>query len=74
MTVKQAAEKLEVCVATVYNLVAAGRLRCERHGLGRGCIRITEEQLAAYRTGATPLPLPPAPPKAPQVRLKHLEL
>jgi excisionase family DNA binding protein len=71
MTVKQAAEKLEVSQATVYALVASGRLRCYRVGIGRGCIRITDEHLAEYLKGAEPV-IAPAPPPARQVRLKHL--
>ena len=71
MTVKQAAEKLEVSQATVYALVASGRLRCHRVGLGRGCIRITEEHLVEYLKGAEPVIAPMLPP-ARQVRLKHI--
>jgi hypothetical protein len=38
-----------LCIlALCYALIAAGKLRCTRHGLGRGCIRISEDQLAAY--------------------------
>ena len=48
MTVKDAAARLEVSPSLVYALIASGRLRCTRHGLGRGCIRISEEQLAEY--------------------------
>jgi excisionase family DNA binding protein len=49
MTVAEAAKTLEVSTRTVYALCRAGRLGCERHGLGRGAIRITPEQLAEYR-------------------------
>jgi excisionase family DNA binding protein len=71
MTVKQAAEKLEVSQATVYALVASGRLRCYRVGMGRGCIRITDEHLAEYLKGTEPVIAPaPSPPR--HVRLKHL--
>ena len=60
MTVKQAAERLEVSRSTIYGLVAARKLRCSRIGLGRGAIRITEEQLDEYRRGAEVVP-PPRP-------------
>jgi excisionase family DNA binding protein len=58
MTVKQAAERLEISPSLVYSLVSAGKLPCTRHGLGRGCIRISEEQLAEYRKGAEVAPAP----------------
>jgi len=72
VTVKQAATRLEVSQATVYALVAAGKLRCSRVGLGRGVIRISDEQLAEYLCAAEPRTGPPAP--AARVRLKHLRL
>jgi excisionase family DNA binding protein len=72
VTVRAVAERLEVSPATVYALVAANKLRCCRVGLGRGCIRISEEQLADFLRGAEPKPDPPA--SAPRVRLRHLRL
>jgi excisionase family DNA binding protein len=48
VTVPQAAAVLEVTPALVYRLCAAGRLAHRRIGLGRGTIRITAEDLAAY--------------------------
>lgn len=53
MTVKQAAERLEISPGLVYALVASGKIRHERHGLGRGAIRITEEALEEYRRSVT---------------------
>jgi excisionase family DNA binding protein len=60
MRVRDVAARLEVSQTTVYQLIAAGKLRCTRHGLGRGCIRITDEQLADYlkRAEAVPAPAP----------------
>jgi excisionase family DNA binding protein len=58
-------------VATVYAMVASGRLRCYRVGNGRGVIRIAEEHLTEYLAGAEPVKTAPAPP-AHRVRLKHL--
>ncbi len=49
MTVKQASLKLGICAGTVYALCAAGRIQHERHGLGRGVIRISDEALEEYR-------------------------
>lgn len=71
MTVKQAALRLEVSPATIYGLVASGRLKCYRIGAGRGVIRIAEEHVSEYlRTAETE----PARPPAPRARLKHLRL
>lgn len=49
ITVKQAAKRLGVSVSLIYALVAAGRLRHYRVGLGRGTIRIDEEALAEVK-------------------------
>ncbi len=49
LSVKQAAERLGVSAALVYALCAKNRIRHERHGLGRGTIRIPEEALNEYR-------------------------
>ena len=78
MKVKEAAARLEVSAATVYGLVAAGKLRCYRVGLGRGCIRISEDHIAAYLAASEPAVLPPAPVPAPaparRMKLKFLNL
>lgn len=71
MRVREVAERLEVSPSTVYQIIAAGKLRCSRVGIGRGVIRISEEQLAEYLRAAEPVP---ARPPAPRARLKHLRL
>jgi excisionase family DNA binding protein len=71
MTVKQASERLEISAASVYAMVASGRLRCYRVGNGRGAIRISEDHLAAYLQAAEPEIKPPAVPVR-RVKLKHL--
>ena len=48
LTVDQAAERLNVCVKTVRNLIGSGKLAHHRIGAGRGVIRITEEALARH--------------------------
>jgi excisionase family DNA binding protein len=70
--VKEAAARLDVSPATVYGLVAAGKLRCHRVGLGRGCIRISEDHLGEFLAGAEPVAKAPAPVR--QFRPKHLRL
>lgn len=65
MTVKEASEKLGVSEALVYALVSARQIRHERHGLGRGTIRIPDDALLEYRRNQTVGPgerkQPPAP-------------
>lgn len=53
MTVKQASEQLSISPATIYALVAEGRIRAHRFGLKRGTIRISDEALRAYCRAAT---------------------
>ena len=69
MTVKQAAKSLEVSPTTIYALVGAGKMKCHRVGLGRGCIRISEEHIAEYLGGTVPKA---APPTLRKVKLRHL--
>jgi excisionase family DNA binding protein len=73
VNVRQAADRLEVSVGTIYGLVSSGKLKHYRIGNGRGVVRITEEHIAEYLENAQPktlqLPVPPALP-----RLKHLRL
>jgi excisionase family DNA binding protein len=73
MRVREAAQRLDVSQATVYALVASGKLRCHRVGLGRGCIRISEEHLAEYLRASEPV-IVQGPPPAPvrRAKLKHL--
>lgn len=56
MNVRSAAARLEISASTVYALVAAGKLGCTRHGVGRGCIRISQAQLEAYLMSTMPDP------------------
>ncbi len=48
MTVRQAAERLEVSASTVYGLIAAGRLRHHRIGTGKGAIRIPDSAIEEF--------------------------
>lgn len=68
LTVKQAAERLGVSVPLIYALCAAKKLRHERHGLGRGTIRISVEAIDEYRESVTTVP---AAPEA-RRKFKHL--
>ncbi len=66
MRVRDVAARLEVSASLVYELIASGKLRCTRHGMGRGCIRVSEDQLAAYLDGVNGKPV--------RETLKHLKL
>lgn len=48
LTVKEVAELLGVSPTCVYQLVSQKRLSCHRVGVGRGTIRITNSDLAAF--------------------------
>ena len=70
MTVKQASRLLSISPATVYALVAEGKLKAHRFGLKRGTIRISEEALREYQDEAK------VEPKRPTLalNLKHVTL
>jgi excisionase family DNA binding protein len=48
-SVSEAAAELKVSDSLIYSLCKRRKLRHERHGLGKGVIRISEEALAEYR-------------------------
>jgi excisionase family DNA binding protein len=68
MTVKEAAEALDLSIATVYQLCALRKIRHERHGAGRGTIRISPEAIDEYRDSVTVAPVQ----REPGRRYKHL--
>lgn len=56
LTVKEAAEQIGVSAALVYALIARRKIRHERHGLGRGTIKIPEDAIEEYRRTVTVAP------------------
>src|SRR5262249_58140834 len=69
LTIRQAAERLNVCPATVYDLCAQRKLRHVRiGGSGRGTIRIDEADLEAFVREATVQPDEPDAPRPPQAK------
>ena len=70
LTVKYAAEILNVSPGLVYALCAQGKIEHERYGLGRGTIRIREDALAHYQALAKCAPALPRP--APYGVFTHL--
>lgn len=67
LTVKQAAQRLDVSKSLVYALCAEGRLKHYRVGIGRGTIRIDESDLSSVRMEPTLSPIVSA-------GLKHLAM
>ena len=51
LTFLQAAEKLKVSVALVYQLVSRREIEHLRVGIGRGTIRIPEAEIDRYKKG-----------------------
>ena len=73
LTPKAVAERLGVSQATIYGLIAAGKLKHCRIGLKRGVIRVSETHLEEFLSGAEPVHKePPASVPARRVKLKHL--
>jgi excisionase family DNA binding protein len=71
LTVAEAAEALHVSKTTVRALCKARKLRHERHGLGRGTIRIPVEAIEEYRASVT-VPVKEESLKPPQPALRKL--
>jgi excisionase family DNA binding protein len=75
LTVAQAAERLGVSPALVYNLVALRKLRYCRVGNGRGRLRIPEDAVSEYLSRVTFDVAPTnSQAAAPRPRLKNVRL
>lgn len=74
LTVREVAGKLNVSQGCVYQLIAVGRLPHVRFGVGRGVIRVPEDDLAAFvqasRREADDVAH--VEPERPRVQLKHV--
>ena len=79
LTVQEAAARLGLSPKTLYALCQRRRIRHERHGLGRGTIRIPEDALDEYRQSVTvdvgreAVTPPPASEKATAARFEVLD-
>jgi excisionase family DNA binding protein len=51
MTVREVSKKLEISVSMVYALCGSGRLPHTRIGLGRGTIRVSDEDIRGFLAG-----------------------
>ncbi len=73
LKVTQVAEKLNVSESIVYALIDAGRLACDRIGVGRGTIRVSSEDLDIYLASCR-VANGGEPRSAPRPRLKHITI
>ena len=62
LTIAEVAEALSLSESTVRGLCSSRKLRHERHGVGRGTIRIPPEALEEYRAAVTVPPARESPP------------
>ena len=71
--VKQVAERLNLSVSKIYEMVESGELPHHRFG---GAIRVSEEQIAEYMNRTKRERRAATPPKVtgPRPRLKHIKL
>lgn len=75
LTVKETATQIGVSPTLVYALIARRKIRHERHGLGRGTIRIPEDALDEYRrTRAVGVVQEQKRVDRPRTKLKHLRI
>ena len=51
-TVREVAKRLNIAASTVYELIQAGKLAALRFGAAGGTLRVTEDDLQAYISGA----------------------
>ena len=68
LTVADVAKRLRCSPSLVYSLCASGKLPHHRLGLGRGTIRVTEAQLAAFLEGTAITPAPSQPEELRHIR------
>lgn len=71
---RELAERLKVSLSTVYGLIDAGKIACHRIGCGRGAVRISEEDLAAYLESCRRGPKTGPVRKLHRPRLNHIKL
>lgn len=76
LTVAEVAQLLRLSPATIYALVRRGQLTACRIGVGRGVIRIEENELDRYLGRNAPLTFTATQQKRTptRVRLKHIRL
>ncbi|MHB8866459.1 MAG: helix-turn-helix domain-containing protein [Pirellulaceae bacterium] len=73
LTVRDVARVLKISIASVYAIVAEGKIACHRVGTGRGSIRFEESDLADYLSSCR-MEKAEETKRTPRPRLKHLKL
>jgi excisionase family DNA binding protein len=75
-SISEAAKELRISTGLMYSLCASRRIRHERHGLGRGRIRITEDAIEEYRRSVTvdAVREPVAERLGPRITFRHLKV
>ena len=73
MTVHEVAKRLRISLACAYALIESREMAHYRIGVGRGTIRVSEEQIQAF-LGKNEKKRPEKVPAASPVKLKHLSL
>ena len=76
LSVDQAAERLNVSIKTIRNLIGSGKLGHYRIGAGRGVIRISEEALDKHlaECEVKEISSPTSPRRRQRRRLRHIKL
>jgi len=74
LSVQEAAELLSVSPTTVYGLCRRKLIRHVRIGLGRGSVRIEEQDLEDYLRGRAVNPEEPPPSTLSRRQFKHLRI
>lgn len=69
-TVKQIAEYLAVSETVIYRLIDSGTLKAHRIGVGRGTIRVSDDQLQEYLSSVETKAA--SDPTLPKLRFRHL--
>ena len=74
LSVGDVAERLSVSPSCVYQLIESGRLAHHRIGVGRGAIRVSQEDLYDYLSACRRERKGEEPRRTPRPKLKHLRL
>jgi excisionase family DNA binding protein len=74
LTIREMAKRLAIAPSTAYALVQSGKIASHRIGIGRGAIRIDEQDLKDFLGSCRSSPRPETRPRLARARLKHLKL
>jgi excisionase family DNA binding protein len=74
LTVADVADRLNISKQVVYALVEAGDLPVHRFGLGRGTIRVSDEDLRSFVAASRVEKKTEEPRRAPRLKLKHIRV